>query len=104
VPTNRNPSPAMKIVGARIAEARHKKGISQEDAAVLADMHVTSYGVLERGFGNPSLLTLVRIAYALGVDPGALITGLSKKDIPGAEHMLTASEFVEERKRRSQRR
>lgn len=94
----------MKIVGSRIAAARRDKGISQEDAAVLADMHVTSYGVLERGYGNPSLTTLVRIAYALGVDPGALVTGLTKSDIPGAEHMLTASEFVEERRRRSQQR
>jgi transcriptional regulator with XRE-family HTH domain len=91
----------MKIVGKRIAEARHDKGISQEDAAVLADMHVTSYGVLERGFGNPALYTLVRIAHALEVDPGALIAGLTKSDIPGAEHMLTASQLVEERKRRS---
>lgn len=39
-----------------------------------------------------------------GVDPGSRVTGLTKTDIPGAEHMLTASEFVEERKRRSQRR
>jgi transcriptional regulator with XRE-family HTH domain len=93
----------MKIVGARIAEARHEKGISQEDAAVLAEMHVTSYGVLERGYGNPSLATLVRVAYALGVDPGALIAGLTKTDVPGSEHMLTASEFVEERRRRSER-
>lgn len=91
----------MKIVGKRIAEARRDKGISQEDAAVLADMHVTSYGVLERGFGNPALYTLVRIAHALEVDPGALISGLTKADIPGAEHMLTASQLVEERKRRS---
>lgn len=91
----------MKIVGKRIAEARRDKGISQEDAAVLADMHVTSYGVLERGFGNPALYTLVRIAHALEVDPGALISGLTKADIPGTEHMLTASQLVEERKRRS---
>ena len=91
----------MKIVGERIAEARRAKGISQEDAAVLADMHVTSYGVLERGSGNPALFTLVRIAHALEVDPGSLVAGLTKSDIPGAEHMLTASQFVEERIRRA---
>lgn len=93
----------MKIVGERIARARRDKGISQEDAAVLADMHVTSYGALERGTGNPALFTLVRIAHALEVDPGALVTGLSKADIPGYDHLLTASEFVEERRRRSAR-
>jgi len=93
----------MKIVGKRIAEARRAKGISQEDAAVLADMHVTSYGALERGSGNPALFTIVRIAHALEVDPGSLITGLTKADIPGAEHMLTASQFIEERTLRSGR-
>jgi len=93
----------MKIVGERIAEARRQKAISQEDAAVLADMHVTSYGSLERGFGNPALFTLVRIAHALEVDPGSLIAGIGKADIPGTDHLLTASQFVEERHRRSQR-
>jgi transcriptional regulator with XRE-family HTH domain len=91
----------MRIVGQRIAQARHDKGISQEDAAVLAEMHVTSYGVLERGNGNPALFTLVRIAHALEVDPGSLVTGLTKADIPGSDHMLTATELVEERRRRA---
>lgn len=91
----------MKIVGSRIAAARLEKGISQEDAAVLAEMHATSFGQLERGTGNPSMYTLVRIAYALEINPGSLIEGLSKSDIPDAEHMLTASEFVAERNRRA---
>ncbi len=90
----------MKVVGARIREARRAKGISQEAAAVLAEMHVTSYGVLERGLGNPELFTLIAIAEALEVDPGSLIAGLTKAEVPATTHRLTASQFVEEQNRR----
>jgi len=67
-------SRAAELFGQRVREARIALGMSQEDIANLADMHVTNYGRVERGEANSELHTIVRIATALDVDPGTLVT------------------------------
>jgi transcriptional regulator with XRE-family HTH domain len=74
--------------------------MSQEDIAHLAEMHVTNLGKIERGQANPSLTTIVRIAGALNVDPGALLTGIPDDSVPGRTHRLTAADLIRERKDR----
>ena len=56
--------------------ARKKAGLTQEQVALEADIDLTYMGGIERGRRNPSVLVLVRIADALGVDP----TDLLKRD------------------------
>ena len=63
-----------QIVGANIRDLRKaKKGRSQEKLALKVGIDLTYMGGIERGKRNPSLLVLVRIAKALGVQPADLL-------------------------------
>ncbi len=67
-------SPEHAGLGDAIRERREKLGLSQEALADAAGVHVTHLGGVERGVRNPNYATLVRIAGALGVSPGTLVT------------------------------
>lgn len=54
--------------------ARKAAGMSQETAALASGLHPTYWSDVEQGYSNVSLLTLVRLADALGVAP-AVLTG-----------------------------
>lgn len=51
--------------------------LSQEGLAERAGLHRTFIGHLERGESTPTLVTIVRIAQALEVDPAELVRGLT---------------------------
>lgn len=59
--------------GRRVRERRLELGMSQEDLAHACGLHRTYIGSVERGRRNISLVNIVRIADALGVDPGRLL-------------------------------
>ncbi len=61
------PSLAPLRFGSNIRKARKRKGIAQEDLAHSAGIDRSHMGVIERGKGNPTLKTIVRIANKLGV-------------------------------------
>ncbi len=61
------PSLAPLRFGSNIRKARKRKGIAQEDLAYSAGIDRSHMGVIERGKGNPTLKTIVRIANKLGV-------------------------------------
>jgi len=95
-------SNAAGIIGDRIRDARLTFGLPQSDIAHLAGMDVANYGKLERGQSNPTLETLVQVATVLGVDLGALTSGLSGLDmLPPSESVFTAADFLEARGRRT---
>jgi transcriptional regulator with XRE-family HTH domain len=50
--------------------------LSQERLADLAGLHRTYIGHVERGEVNLTVWSLIRIANALGIDPGELVGGL----------------------------
>lgn len=91
---------AARILGERVRQIRLDRGLSQEDVASLAEIHVTNLGKIERGLVNPSLVTLVRIAGVMDADPGSLITGMTLQQIPALSHQLTAADLIRERKAR----
>lgn len=93
-------SPAAAQFGDRVRSARVELGLSQENIAELAQMHVTNYGKIERGTANPSLVTILRIASVLGTDVAALTGGLSREHLPAEFEVLPAAEFLRERDRR----
>jgi transcriptional regulator with XRE-family HTH domain len=78
-----------------VREARIALGMTQEDVANLADMHVTNYGRIERGEANSELHTIVRIATALDADPGTLMAGLYGADmLPERLRAYSVADFI----------
>jgi transcriptional regulator with XRE-family HTH domain len=61
------------IVGTNILKLRKRRGLSQEELAVDAEIDVTYLRGIERGRRNPSLMVLVRLATQLGVHPTKLL-------------------------------
>ena len=96
-------SQAAHIFGSRVRSARIELGLSQENVADLAQLHVTNFGKVERGLCNPSLLTLVRIASALGTDVAALADGIAGHHLPDEYRVVAADEFVREREKHRRR-
>jgi transcriptional regulator with XRE-family HTH domain len=61
------PDPYLALLGSHVRSLRNNIGLSQEDVAEKADIHVTYLSGIERGFRNPTVLNLRRLANALGV-------------------------------------
>jgi len=59
--------------GKKLKEMRLRKDLSQGDVARILGVHRTYISGLERGVRNPSLLTVNKIAKALGVNAKELI-------------------------------
>lgn len=75
----RTPHPVggLQEFGLRVRRLRSDElGWSLERLSEKSGIHWTYISELERGRRNPSLRTLFRLADALGVDPGQLVTGL----------------------------
>jgi transcriptional regulator with XRE-family HTH domain len=75
-------SEASHILGARLRNRRLELSLNQEDVAHQAGMNLSSYSRVERGYGNPTFYTLVRLALVLAMEPGQLLAGLSSDDLP----------------------
>ncbi|HEX2096557.1 MAG TPA: helix-turn-helix transcriptional regulator [Solirubrobacterales bacterium] len=62
------PQPSLAQIGAAIRSLRKKRKLSIEALAAEADMHPYSVSRIERGEQNPSWITLVSLADALGTN------------------------------------
>lgn len=71
-----------------------------DDLSDLSEVSLTSVGKIERGTQSPSAETLVRIATALDIDPGSLISGLLADDYGQRSHLFTARDFIREQQAR----
>jgi len=56
--------------------ARQAAGLSQEALGDACDLHRTEISLLERGGREPRLGTIIRLAWALGLKPAALLDGI----------------------------
>jgi len=68
--------------GAHIRSLRLERGLSQEEVAHRATVHVTYLSGIERGKRNPSLKNLRKIAMALGVGFGELFSFEDYEPLP----------------------
>jgi transcriptional regulator with XRE-family HTH domain len=57
---------------------RLKRGIAQDEFALLANIDRSYFGKLERGERQPSLALILRIAGGLGVPASALLTRVER--------------------------
>lgn len=74
MPQTRKPPPV--VFGERVRARRLEIGLSQMELAERAGMHFTYVSSVERGLRNISLVNIVRLAEALGVDAGTLVAGM----------------------------
>ena len=65
-----------KQLGARIRYLRQQKNLSIEELALEAEINRNYLGDLERGMRNPTMVVLVKIARALGIDLAVLFEGI----------------------------
>ncbi len=61
--------------GRNLRRIRNERGYSQEALAFRAEVHRTEVSLLERGKRDPGVNMTLRLAGALGVRPGELLTG-----------------------------
>lgn len=82
--------------GKNLRKARRRADLSQEEVGVLASLHRTEIGLLERGARVPRIDTLIKIAAALGIRIDcALLNGISWTPAttePGAFNFSTRAE------------
>jgi transcriptional regulator with XRE-family HTH domain len=62
--------------GANLRAAREHAGLTQEALGLRASFHPTEVNRIERGRRNPGLLTIVKLAKALGIPAGDRLAGL----------------------------
>lgn len=65
-----------RAFGERVRAFRSQTGLTQEELGDRAGLHRTYVGGVERGERNVSLMNILRLAAALGVDPAELVTDL----------------------------
>ncbi len=87
-------SSAAAEIGRRVRLARTARKISLEDLGHLAEINWTTIGKIERGASSPTVESIIRIATALEVDPGSLISGIDASAYGERTHQLTAREFI----------
>ena len=63
-------------LGENVRQLRLSKGLSQEALADRSGLHRTYIGGIERGERNVSLVNIVRLSKALGVDTSQLVRGI----------------------------
>lgn len=68
-------NPSLVSLGTEIRRVRLEQSLSQETLALLAEVDRSYLGRVERGDNNAAVLTLVKIAKALGTTLAALSAG-----------------------------
>ena len=63
----------MNVFGWNVRRWREEKGLTQESLAERASLDPTYISGIERGIRNPSVLSVIRIAKALGVTASKLL-------------------------------
>ena len=58
----------MTTIGTIILNRRQELGLRQQELADLAEVGINTLVAIERGKGNPSVKTLLRIAEVLGLE------------------------------------
>jgi transcriptional regulator with XRE-family HTH domain len=68
-----NRSSGLNVLGLNVRKRREEKGLTQEALAEKANLDPTYISGIERGVRNPSVLSVVRVAKALGTTPSKLL-------------------------------
>lgn len=77
MPTDHDRDAILLELGKRLRRARSDAGLSQEKLALRSSLDRTYVASAERGERNVSLINLLRLSAALGVDVGDLLAGMT---------------------------
>jgi transcriptional regulator with XRE-family HTH domain len=77
-----------RVFGANLARYREELGVSQENLGLMAGLHRTAVGQLERGERIARSDTVIRLCGSLCVGPEALLAGLRWRPTQLAEGEL----------------
>ncbi|MDJ0349026.1 helix-turn-helix transcriptional regulator [Cryobacterium sp. PH29-G1] len=86
-------SEASRLLGIRLRERRLALGFNQESVALLAGLNVSNYARIDRGHGNPTMYTLIRLAAVLQLEVSELMIGLDVAQLPPTHDAYIAIEF-----------
>ncbi|HHU07600.1 MAG TPA: helix-turn-helix transcriptional regulator [Clostridiaceae bacterium] len=75
----RTPSLAAAHIGSLIVERRRELGLTQDEVAVMTGIDSSNIRAYENGRSMPNIHSLIRIAYAMEVEPGVLLEGLTPR-------------------------
>jgi transcriptional regulator with XRE-family HTH domain len=104
-----------KAISARLKTLRESAGLSQQEVAMRADLSLSLVAKLEQGKkGDPRVSTLLALADALGVKPGAILedlfsppaapkTGNSPVTAAPTEEVIEAGEKKKKKKKKKER-
>ncbi len=70
----KNPNPVLIALGKRISILRKAKRLSQDELAERAHIHPTFISQIERAKVAPTVITLTKVATALGISPAELLS------------------------------
>jgi transcriptional regulator with XRE-family HTH domain len=73
VPRKPSPPDPLAVFGGRVRARRHELGWTLEQLGEASGLHWTYIGQVERGVRNLSLLNILKVAEALGVNPAAAV-------------------------------
>lgn len=76
--------------GSALRQLRRARGLTQEGLALVGGFDRTYPSLLERGLRTPTLSVLFRLAEALGIEPGRLVT-LTEDQLSG-DHEIRSGE------------
>jgi transcriptional regulator with XRE-family HTH domain len=77
--------------GSALRQLRRARGLTQEGLALVGGFDRTYPSLLERGLRTPTLSVLFRLAEALGVEPGRLLT-LTEDHLSGDREIRSGAE------------
>ena len=95
-------------IGENIRKIREWKGYRREYVAEQLDMHLTSYGNIERGQTDLTVRRLLQIAEVLRVPPGLLLTEAAGDTPPGygntplTESLLLLNEALQQLRKKTE--
>jgi transcriptional regulator with XRE-family HTH domain len=68
--------PVLTAFGLNVRRQREARALTQEVLAEKADLHPTYISGIERGIRNPSVLSIAKIARAMGISLSQLMKGI----------------------------
>jgi transcriptional regulator with XRE-family HTH domain len=93
-----------KAISVRLKDLREAAGLSQQEVATRADLSLSLVAKLEHGKkGDPRASTLLALAEALGVKPGAILDDLFPRSSAGMGEPQAAAEAKETGKKKKKK-